>query len=79
MQKEKNKLLNIFKNSNKTKCLIVAEISANHNGKLSRILKIINKAKEIGIDAIKIQLYKPDLITLNSQKKDFLISRICIF
>ena len=74
MKKEKNKLSNIFKNPKKSKCLIVAEISANHGGKLSRVLKIIDKAKDIGIDAIKLQLYKADIITLDSKKNDFRIN-----
>ena len=53
---------------------IVAEISANHNNSLSRTLKLIDEAKNAGADAIKIQTYKPDTITLKSKKKDFLIN-----
>lgn len=53
---------------------IVAEISANHNNSLKRTLKLIDEAKNAGADAIKIQTYKPDTITLKSKKKDFLIS-----
>ena len=59
----------------KNKCFIVAEISANHGGKLSNVLKLITKSKEIGADAVKIQTYMPDDITLNCNKKDFLISQ----
>ena len=72
MKKNNDKINNIFKKK-KYQCLIVAEISANHEGKLSNVLKIIDSAKKIGVDAIKIQLYKADKITLNSFKKDFLI------
>ena len=53
---------------------IVAEISANHNNSLKRTLKLIDEAKNAGADAIKIQTYKPDTITLKSKKKDFVIS-----
>ena len=53
---------------------IVAEISANHNNSLNRTLKLIDAAKNAGADAIKIQTYKPDTITLKSKKKDFLIN-----
>ena len=52
-------------------CIIVAEISGNHDGKISNVYKMIDKAKKIGVDAIKIQTYTADTITLNSNKKDF--------
>ena len=58
----------------KNKCFIVAEISANHAGKLSNVLKLITKSKEIGADAVKIQTYTPDDITLNCDNKDFQIN-----
>jgi len=56
-------------------CFIVAEISANHNGKISNAIKIIKHASKIGVNAIKLQTYTADTITLNSYKKDFLISK----
>ena len=59
----------------KNKCFIVAEISANHAGKLSNVLKLISKSKEIGADAVKIQTYTPDDITLNCDNKDFQINK----
>ncbi|MDC0479704.1 pseudaminic acid synthase [Flavobacteriaceae bacterium] len=52
---------------------IVAEMSANHNGKISNALKIIQKAKQYGANAIKIQTYRPDTITINSKQEDFKI------
>ena len=52
---------------------IVAEISANHNNNFKRTLKLIDEAKNAGADAVKIQTYKPNTITLKSKKKDFLI------
>ena len=53
---------------------IVAEISANHNNNLKRTLKLIDEAKNAGADAVKIQTYKPNTITLKSRKRDFLIT-----
>jgi len=52
---------------------IIAEISANHNGDIQNAFKIIDMAKRSGADAVKMQTYRPDTITLNSQKEDFLI------
>ena len=52
---------------------IIAEISANHNGKIENAKKIINMAKTCGADAVKMQTYTPDTITLNSANDDFLI------
>ena len=52
---------------------IIAEMSANHNGDISKAFEIIQKAKECGADALKIQTYTPDTITLDSNKPDFLI------
>ena len=44
---------------------IIAEMSANHNGKLSLALDTIKAAKEAGADAVKIQTYTADTLTLN--------------
>ena len=52
---------------------IIAEISGNHGGSLENALKLIEKAKQIGADAVKLQTYTADTITLNSSKDDFLI------
>ncbi|EQB39183.1 N-acetylneuraminate synthase [Sulfurimonas hongkongensis] len=52
---------------------IIAELSANHNGSLQTALETIKAAKECGADAIKLQTYTADTITLNSQKDDFMI------
>ena len=52
---------------------IIAEISANHNGDLENTFKIIDMAKRCGADAVKMQTYTPDTITLNSAKEDFVI------
>ena len=47
------------------KCFIIAELSANHGGKLNIALETIRAAKRAGADAIKIQTYTADTITLN--------------
>lgn len=53
---------------------IIAEISANHNGKIENAFDIIEMAKRSGADAVKMQTYTPDTITLNSKKPDFMIN-----
>lgn len=52
---------------------IIAELSANHNGKLETALKIIDEAAKAGADAVKLQTYRPDTITLNSDAEEFRI------
>jgi N-acetylneuraminate synthase len=52
---------------------IIAEISANHNGKIENAFKIIDMAKRAGANAVKMQTYTPDTITLKSTKPDFQI------
>lgn len=52
---------------------VIAEMSANHNGKLNNALRLITEAKLAGADAIKLQTYTADTITLNSNTPDFQI------
>jgi pseudaminic acid synthase len=52
---------------------VIAEMSANHNGSIDNAFKIIQAAKIAGADAVKLQTYTPDTITLNIRSKDFLI------
>lgn len=52
---------------------IIAELSANHNGSLDRALQSIVAAKEAGADAVKIQSYTADTITIDCENDDFMI------
>jgi len=52
---------------------IVAEMSANHNQDFSQAVKIIQAAKEAGADAVKLQTFTPNTITIKSNKKYFKI------
>lgn len=52
---------------------VIAELSANHNGKIETALAIIEEAKKAGADAVKLQTYTPDTITLDSDGEDFCI------
>lgn len=52
---------------------IIAELSANHNGDLERALQSINMAKKMGADAVKIQTYTADTMTINCDQDDFQI------
>ncbi len=52
---------------------IIAELSANHNGRLETALRIIEEAKKAGADAVKLQTYTADTITLNCDSEEFQI------
>lgn len=57
------------------KSLIVAEMSANHNGKKSIAINTIKAAKRAGADAVKLQTYTADTLTLNCHNDDFKIKQ----
>ena len=61
-----------FKNRNKV--FIVAELSANHNGKLEIAIETVKAAARAGADAIKLQTYTADTMTIDSKKNDFIIN-----
>lgn len=52
---------------------IIAELSANHNGDITRAFAIMEAAKQAGADAIKLQTYRPDTITFNSRAPEFMV------
>lgn len=52
---------------------VIAEMSANHNGDISNAYKIIEMALRAGADAVKLQTYTPDTITMDMDSPDFLI------
>ena len=52
---------------------VIAELSANHNQDFSQAVRIIEAANEAGADAIKLQTYTPDTITIQSQQEYFLV------
>ena len=62
-------------NKEKKSCFIIAELSANHGGKLEIALETVRAAKRAGADAIKLQTYTANTITLNSKKECFKINQ----
>ena len=56
------------------KPFIIAEMSGNHNHSLELALEIVEQAAAVGVDALKIQTYTADTLTLNCNNEDFFIS-----
>ena len=54
---------------------IIAEMSANHNQSFENAVKIIKAAKKVGADAVKLQTYTPDTLTINCHKQCFNLDR----
>lgn len=52
---------------------VIAEMSANHNGNIKTAFKLIEASKQAGADAVKLQTYRPDTITLDCDSEDFRI------
>jgi len=55
--------------------LVVAEMSGNHNGDIDRALKLMIEAKKAGVDAVKLQTYTPDTITINHDGPEFILDK----
>jgi len=62
-----------FKISKNNKPFVIAEISGNHNGNLERAFELIKLAKDAGADAVKIQTYTADTMTLDCDREEFLL------
>jgi pseudaminic acid synthase len=60
-----------FKIGKDSPVFIIAELSANHNGSLDNALETIKAAKRVGADAIKLQTYTADTITIDAKTDDF--------
>ena len=54
--------------------ILIAEISANHNGSINKAKKLILTAKKNGADIVKLQTYEPQNMTINFNGKDFIVT-----
>lgn len=64
-----------FYNNNQHSTYIIAELSANHNHDIEIAKKTIKKAKEAGADAVKLQTYTADTITIDCDNEFFQIDK----
>lgn len=58
------------------KPFIIAEVSCNHNGDLARALDIVDMVADAGADAVKLQTYTADTITIDCDRPEFVMSEI---
>ncbi|CBZ04607.1 pseudaminic acid synthase [Clostridium botulinum] len=71
----KNIKIQNFEINENSKTFIIGEISANHNGSFDNAVKLIKAAKDAGVDAIKLQTYTADTITINCNNEHFQIKQ----
>lgn len=71
----KNIRIQNFEINEDSKTFIVGEVSANHNGSFDNAVKLIKAAKEAGVDAIKLQTYTADTITIDCDNEYFQIKQ----
>jgi pseudaminic acid synthase len=68
-------IFDTYKINKNSPVFVIAELSANHNGSLKTAIETIKAAKRAGADAIKLQTYTADTITINSSNPDFMLSQ----
>ena len=62
-----------FEFNKNSEIFIIAELSANHNGNIDTAIETIKAAKRVGANAIKLQTYTADTMTIDCEKDDFVI------
>ena len=65
--------INNFTIGQNTPPYIIAELSGNHNGNINRALDLIDAASDAGANAVKLQTYTANTITINSDRPEFVI------
>ncbi len=65
--------IDFFDFNKNSEVFVIAELSANHNGSLNTAIETIKAAKRTGANAIKLQTYTADTITIDCKKADFVL------